>query len=254
MKAKRIDEIEAYALEMGNVSFEELMGKFNVSLNTLRRDINELVQKGNIEKVYGGVRALATDIGLIDYEVRNIINQNSKKSIGQLAASLIEDGDIIYIDSGTTTVQLLPYLDKNIHCTILTNNFDVIEFCTHHPNLDLFIVGSHYKFSTRSFVDLSRSQELASVNITKAFMAATGISISNGVTNSDGLEQQIKKQICEKSQKVYLLADHTKFGHTTLMTYASLDSMHTVISNQQISTEFLDFFKEHDIQFLHAED
>lgn len=248
MKAKRLDEIENYVMEAGNASFEDLSKKFDVSLNTLRRDINELIKKGNIEKVYGGVRA--TSKKLIDYEVRTVFNQNPKKKIGELAATLINDGDIIYIDSGTTTVQLLPFLNTDIRCTILTNNFDVIEFCTHHPQYDLFIIGSHYKFSTRSFVELTGNQDLSSVNINKAFMSATGISIQNGASNSDALEQQIKKKICEKSREIYLLADHTKFGHTTLLTYAPLENIHTIITDQEPPKEFLEYCKENDIRFL----
>lgn len=250
MKSRRIEEIEAYIMETGNVSFNELVKKYNVSLNTLRRDINELVKKGNIEKVYGGVRSIH-DV-LIDYEIRNVINQDLKKKIGKLAAPLINDGDIIYIDSGTTTVQLLPFLDKNIHCTILTNNFDVVDFCTHYPQFDLFIIGAHYKFSTRSFVEIT-NQDLVAININKAFMSATGISIQNGLTNSDALEQQIKRKICQKSREIYLLADHTKFGHTTLMTYSPLENVHTVISDKNLSDEFLKFFQENAIQFLNSE-
>lgn len=247
MKSKRLEEIENYIIETGNVSYDELIQKYKVSLNTLRRDINELVKKGNIEKVYGGVRSVQE--GLVDYEIRNTINQDLKKKIGACAASLINEGDIIFIDSGTTTVQLLPFLDKNIHCTILTNNFDVVDFCTHYPQFDVFIVGTHYRFSTRSFVEIS-NQDLDSININKAFMAATGISIQNGLTNSDVLEQQIKRKICRKSREIYLLADYSKFGHTTLMTYSSLESVHTVISDKNLSDEYLQFFKEHNIQFL----
>ncbi|MGM0126321.1 DeoR family transcriptional regulator, myo-inositol catabolism operon repressor [Enterococcus sp. AZ194] len=248
MKSKRIDEIEAYVIELGNVSFDDLSKKFKVSLNTLRRDINELIKKGNIEKVYGGVRSIQGR--LIDYKVRNITNSSAKRKIGEIAATLIEEGDVIYIDSGTTTVQLLTYLNPTTRCTILTNNFDVIEFCTYHPNLELIVLGSHYKFSTRSFVELSYNQELTSVNINKAFMAATGIGIKNGATNSDVLEQQIKKAICQRSREIYLLADHTKFGHTTLMTYSLLEDFHTIISDKTPSSDFLDFFEENDIRFL----
>ncbi|GBG96956.1 DeoR/GlpR family DNA-binding transcription regulator [Lactococcus termiticola] len=250
MKAKRIEEIERFILEQGSVSYKELEEKFQVSMNTLRRDINELTLSGKIEKVYGGVKSLHN--ALLDYTFRNRIQADAKAQIGRLAASLIQEDDIIFIDSGTTTSQMLPYIDKTINCTILTNNLDVVDFFTQLPNFRLILIGAIYKHSTRSFVELSPSQDLTNININKAFMAATGVSLENGLSNSDSLEQRIKQNICQKSHEIYLLADHSKFDHTTLMTYAELDEIQAIITDQQPPQAYQDFFDEHGIGVLTA--
>lgn len=255
MKVERLNQIERLILEKGNVSFKQLQNHFDVSLNTLRRDINELVAQGKVEKVYGGVKAVRKIHELVHFEQREFTEHLAKVKIGKTAAALVESGDIIYIDSGTTTVQMLPYLPQDLEVTILTNNLDVIIAAANRPKVNLLVVGSKFKHSTRSFVDAASGLNLPRININKAFMATTGISLTAGLTNSDAQEQVIKSDICKASQQIILLADHTKFGHTALMTYADLKEISAVVTDrlEVQEQEFQDFFESHNIQVLFSE-
>jgi DeoR family myo-inositol catabolism operon transcriptional repressor len=124
MKAKRIDLIKEYILENEHVSLKELEDTFNVSMNTIRRDIAQLLEDPRFEKVYGGISVKKNQ--LISFENRNTENQEVKQAIAETAAQFIQNGDLIYIDSGTTTKYILDYLDKDIQITIITNSLDVI--------------------------------------------------------------------------------------------------------------------------------
>lgn len=117
-------------------------------------------------------------------------------------------------------------------------------------NIQLILIGNSYKAKTRSFVGVEDEELITKYNIGKAFMAATGVSISNGLTNSDLLEYRIKKMIVEKASDVYLLADGSKFNKSTLLTYAPLEKVDTIITTPNIPAEYQIFCQEQGINLL----
>ena len=109
MKVSRLNAIEQYVISHETVSIDELCEVFEVSKNTIRRDLNELEMRGHITKVYGGVTATVPS-GAVPTPIRSSLNTVDKSLIGRLAAEEVEDGDTIFIDSGTTTLCLLRFL------------------------------------------------------------------------------------------------------------------------------------------------
>lgn len=252
MREKRLQIIEDYIHAVGTVSLDELCEKFNVSKNTIRRDINELVQFGTIQKVYGGVTSVSNQ--LIPFENRNTAHPSEKKMIGKYAAQLIESNDLVFIDSGTTTRNIMEFLPASMKITILTNNLDVVNSAAKFDHINLMVIGNIYKRETKSFVGIDGLQFLDKYNITKAFMAATGVSIANGLTNSDILEYEIKQKISEKAQKNYLLVDSSKIGRSALLTYAKLDQVDTIITNKPLPEEYNDYCSQNGISVIIAKD
>lgn len=248
MKTQRQTDIRELTQKMGSVSLDELCRIFNVSKNTIRRDINELAKDGLVEKVYGGIKAV--DNQVISYTQRDVTNKNAKNTIASLAASRIQNGDIIFIDSGTTTAQMVDFFSENISCTIITNNFDVIKKCVDFPNIILIVIGSLYKQTTRSFISLNNEINVSHYNITKSFMACTGFSIEAGLTNTDPYEHAIKKIICEKASEIHILADSSKYEKPTLLTYCRLENIDYFITDATPPTKYVNFFKENDVQVL----
>lgn len=245
MKVQRREAIVQLVQEKGSVSLDELCNLFQVSKNTIRRDIHYLSEKQLLEKVYGGV--IAAEDELVPFPNRSVKATSEKEKIGQLAAQYIQDGDLIFIDSGTTTKMIVPYLSRDINITILTNNLDVINSVVDLKNVQLILVGNRLKRATRSFVGTNGYDLLKGYNINKAFMAATGVSITNGLTNADFLEYEIKHQICSKAKQIFLLADHSKFDHVALMTYNKLENIDYLITDQSLSKEYETFCEENQI-------
>ena len=229
MKAKRTEEIENYVIKQGTASLKELQELFDVSLNTIRRDINTITQNPKFVKVYGGVSVSSNE--LINYETRDIENNAVKREIAKQAASFINNGDIIYIDSGTTTKYILEYVEKELSFTVLTNNLDVVVQIDDFPNAHLVLIGDTYKRDTRSFVGAHQLNSSRIYNIDTTFMAATAVSAKNGLMNSDPLEYDIKQMVVSKASTNILLVDQTKFEKSTLITYAKLTDMDTVITD-----------------------
>ncbi|WP_430536074.1 DeoR/GlpR family DNA-binding transcription regulator [Listeria rocourtiae] len=246
MKEKRLQLVEEFIQEKGTASLDELCEHFDVSKNTIRRDINKILEKGTIQKVYGGVRT--TSDRLIPFENRDHANQEEKYIIGEIAASYIEEDEIIFIDSGTTTRNIMDFLPKSIKVTLLTNSLDIINAAAAMENINLIIIGSNYKRKTKSFVGTDDSNTIDKYNVNKAFMAATGVSISHGLTNSDLLEYEIKKRIVMKAEEIILLADHSKYGKSTLLTYCPLENVHTIVTAKPLSEEYATFCKKNHVQ------
>lgn len=250
MKLKRIHELEEYINEMETVSLVELSEKFDVSLNTIRRDINYLEESGAIKKVYGGVTS-TNGQELTSYDFRNTKNQQAKNIIAKQAANLIEEGDLIFIDSGTTTSPILKNVNKNTSFTVLTNNLDVIIEASKNNKLELIVLGNRYYPRTRSFLRATTRNDIVDhYNISKAFMAATGVSRKNGLTNSEFHEHEIKKSICSRAGEIYILADSSKFEKSTLLTYYDLENVDKIITEQMLTQDIVNFCKDNTIEIV----
>ncbi|WP_160722659.1 DeoR/GlpR family DNA-binding transcription regulator [Bacillus sp. USDA818B3_A] len=250
IKEKRINKIHDYVIEQQHASLDELVSVFNVSKNTIRRDVQMLVERGELKKVYGGVSA-ATHRKLESLQERKTRNQEQKTSIVKKAASFVTDGDIIFIDSGTTTIEMFEYI-KEKHLTIFTNSMEFIVRALPYEHLNVISIGGVLDRQTDSFGNPLNLDLLSDYNIKKAFMASTGISISIGVTNASPLESKLKKLIVKKSAEVYLLVDHDKFDQYGMMTYCGLDEIDYLITDRSPKTSYLEFAKKHTIRLVIA--
>ena len=236
MKTRRLQEMAQLIVEKDSMTMEELCGAFNVSMNTIRRDVAELVRAGKVEKVYGGVRAVKQVSALIPYEERYGGSSAAKRAICAEAAKYVKDGDIVFIDSGTTTVHLMEALgDRNL--TVITNNIEIILQALEMPSIRLIVLPGELHRNTHSITGDASADFLSRFNTNIAFMAATGVS-EGGVTNSSPLEYSIKKTAVEHSERSVLMVTGNKFGVTSLLTYAHLDQFDLVITDQRISPQW----------------
>lgn len=251
MKSFRIRQMEQYILERDIVSMEELRDHFNISMNTVRLDVSELVGKGAIQKVYGGVCSLQKE-NLIPFTERRLKNIQAKKAVGKAAAALVENGDIIYIDTGTTTMNMMEYLGGCSNVIVLTNNLDAINRALPLTNLNVICLPGTLERKTNSFVSADTVRTLEKYNITKAFMASSGIAKSGIVTNSSPLEYEIKKAAIASSKAVYLMIDSTKYGNSALLTYANISEMSKVIVDDAADPELLKLCEINNVETLLA--
>lgn len=245
IKTKRIKYIQDYISKNQSASLDELVKKFNVSKNTIRRDVQEIVDEGDFKKVYGGVAVKAKL--LESFQDRQVKNKSIKNKIGELAATFIADGDILFIDSGTTTLELFDYI-KEKKLTILTNNIEFIVNSIPYPDLNVISTGGILERETNSFINYQNIDLLQTYNVNKAFMASTGISFSNGVTNSSPHETKLKQIIIEKASNIFLLVDHSKFDHYGLMTYCELKNIDCIITDLVPGKEYQTYAKENDVR------
>ena len=247
MKIKRIEQEEAYIQEAQNVTIEELCEKFGVSKNTIRRDLIELEKKGSIVKNYGGDSSAVQsyDVGMLPFTARGRLMREEKQRIAERAAEFIKDGDYIFVDSGSTVCNLVDFI-KTMNVTVLTNNLDFIIRALPYPNIQIITFSGilnrdYYSFTS---IDERSAEILSSYNFTKAFMAATGVTVQYGAMNSLLSDNQLKTTAVNRAQEVYLLVDHTKFGKVTIKSYGSLEQIDTIITDEPPADEILESIQQ----------
>lgn len=252
MKYDRQRELGDYVQKRDFVSLDELCEVFGISKNTIRRDVAQLVKAGMLEKVYGGVRAAAhQNDSLVSFSDRTVKSADEKQVIGEMAARFVQDGDIIFIDSGTTTVYLLPFIAGRTGVSVLSNSLHVLTRCMEYPSLNTISFGGQLNPKTASFsANFCALDNLQRFTINKAFMAATGVSIERGATNSTPGELEIKRSIVKQSDECFLLADASKFGYSALLTYAELDEFQYVVTNKEPPADYKAYFEAHDIKLV----
>lgn len=247
MRLHRIQELKEFIRQHETASIDELCQAMDISKSTLRRDLDLLVQEGWIEKVYGGVKYRESS-QLIPYENRGVLHADAKCAIGKRAAQLIEENDVLFLDSGTTTPYILESLCAH-HVTVLTHSISVVNAACNLPGVSLFVLPGLYHPQTKSFCSTDTVALLRHYNITKAFMAASGFSRS-GVTNSATWEYDIKKYVTHHAQRVYLCMDSSKFGVTRMMTYCEPEYLTGIVSEAPPAEDWLEFLQEKNIELL----
>lgn len=209
---------------------DELCSTFGVSMNTVRADLAYLVQTGAVEKVYGGARSNLNQ-ELHVFTQRAGLNQEAKAGIAKYAAGLIRDRDIIYVDSGTTTMKLLDFLEPTKSVTILTGNLHLVTQAYGMNNVELIVLPGVMNQRTFSVTDGSTLEFLGRFHFAKAFMGASGISDSGKLNVYTYIEYEIKKLALRNSQEAYLLADSSKFGGVGFVSYGEMTDMKEVITD-----------------------
>lgn len=245
MRENRLEEMEAYIRSHRTVSLDTLCQVFDISKNTVRRDVNELVARTDIRKIYGGVSIQQTNLPPPFVE-RAAMNQEAKVEIGRMAARHVEDGDVIYIDSGTTTCTMVDFLQGRQNVTILTHSLDVINRAATNPGLNVVVLPGILSRKTLSFTGPATIEAINSFNIGKAFMAANGITPENGATQSTPTEYAMKKAVVARSDQVCLMVESGKFGVASLFTYCPLERFNLIITDTAPSVEFTEAFSSFD--------
>ena len=252
MKTARLDAMEQYILQNEQVTIQDLQEHFEVSVNTLRRDLDELEKRGHVTKVYGGAAA-RTPATLISMPHRFQMNGPDKRLIGELAATVIPDNTTIFIDSGSTTFNVIRHLGNKKGLTLVTHSLVAINEASRLKEINTISLGGIYNASLGAFVGISSLDSIKTLSVKTAVMAATGVSIKRGLTNTTYFEAEIKRVITGNSERIILMADHTKFDHDAMITYCPLERVSTVVTDLPPSPKYMEFFDKHGIGVVYGQ-
>ena len=249
MRLNRLNLMEQYIIRHETASLEELTEHFHISINTVRRDLNELLARGSIRKVYGGVSAAANNTPVL-FSPHSEPDKQAKAMIGEMAASLVSDGASIFLDSGSTTPAILPYLEKKSGITVVTHSLCALYEASKYPNLKIISLGGIYIPETCSYVGVSTLETLSHISVQTIFLSASGVSLNHGLTNSTYLEAEIKRHVIQRGKRVVLMADYSKFDTSSVVTFYDFENLNTVVTDKKPRTEYLDVMSQNHIQFL----
>jgi DeoR/GlpR family transcriptional regulator of sugar metabolism len=235
LAANRHEEIIKLINKDRFVKVSQLSRLFDVSEETIRRYLDKLERDGFLKKLHGG--AVPVDLGAVDI-IKPIMeriteNINEKIIAAKLALSFIDDGDTIILDSGSTMLQLARLLE-NKKITAITNDISIAYELSQKENISLLVTGGNLKSNSFSLVGPECEKMLGSLNVNKTFVSASGISIDRGLTTSDITEASIKKAMINAAEKVFCVADHSKFEKVTLVSFAPLDCLDILVTDRVV--------------------
>jgi len=213
------------------VRVEDLAIRLSVSENTIRRDLNVLAEKGLLERTKGGAISLKDELIESSFEERKDKNKNSKELIAEKAASLINTGETIILDGGTTNIILAKKIKEMDHITVLTNSLDIANILLDSNGITLVLSGGILNRNSRTVIGMPAESFFSSVNADKLFLGVTALSSEHGLSDQNMHETPVKKKMIEKAGEVIILADRTKFNKTAFSPIGDLSIADRIITD-----------------------
>ena len=193
------------------------------SESTIRRDLASLAKQGRLNKVHGGATASEGEFLRVEFDMTTKAGRNvaEKDRIARYAAQQVSDGDVVYIDAGTTTLRMIEYLTSS-RATFITNGIGIARRMV-EKGFHAYVLGGLLKPGTEAIVGAAALREIAFYNFSKAFLGTNGVSLRQGCTTPDQEEAVIKAKAAEQACETYVLADQSKFGVVTAVTFCPLE-------------------------------
>ncbi|WP_226677196.1 DeoR/GlpR family DNA-binding transcription regulator [Rossellomorea aquimaris] len=203
------------------IKIQDIVDATNASESTIRRDLTQLEDEKFLKRVHGGASRLQGKLKELSVSEKSSRNFHEKQVIGQYAASLVEEGDCIYLDAGTTTLSLIDHLpDSDI--VVVTNGLTHGEALI-QKGFKTYMIGGCIKPVTKAMVGSGAIESLRQYRFDKAFMGANGVHEEYGFTTPDPEEAQVKRLAIELAREAMFLTDGTKFGEIAFSKIVDLD-------------------------------
>jgi len=238
----------------GKVEVIALAEQFQVSTETIRRDLERLDGEGRLKKVYGGAVKTRADSLELPYEEKIQLNVQEKTAIGKYAARMVNHGDTIMLGNGTTPIEMIRHLGDHRDVTIVTHSTPALLLALEiFPGRIIFVGGEMNRRQKSSEGPLA-ALTLNQLRVNKAFISVGGISLADGVTDFELSEASISRKMMERADETIILADSSKFGKTTFANVCSLDEVYTIVTDHYCDEEWRRHLANQDIVLLVAEE
>jgi len=254
-KSQRVNEIITLLRRKNVVSIRELKNKFSISGMTARRDLLQLVQDNVIEMIPGGAIFKSPHPMDSDEEKYFVTHEENvrtveKLKVGQRAAMLIEDGDTVIIDIGSTTEYIAKFLREDIAVTTLCFTLNTLVELYRKKNSSIIFAGGYFHGETLTFESPEGIELISRTRADKVFVSAAGVHPELGITTVYPHELQTKKAIMGSAKKRILVVDSSKFGKTKSVYFAELSNFHTIITNADLPDIYKKAILEQGIELI----
>ncbi len=221
----------------------ELCDYFKVSPATIRNDLRELANAGMLKRTHGGALSNTKTGFELDSSQKSVDNLKHKQSIARRAIDLIEDGDTIALDTGTTTLELARLLSQKKDITVVTNDIEIARMLEDKTSVNVILAGGTLRRNYHCTMGPMAIKALEGLRLDKAFIAANGLTIKHGLTTPDINMAEMKKEIIAIANEAILLCDSSKYGNVTFAHFADLKSIDRIIIDNGIGEKDLEDLK-----------
>lgn len=217
------------------ISIHELVDTTGSSESTIRRDLSQLEDESRLVRVHGGAQAKHSKSEETTIMERQTAHLKEKEAIAIYAAEKVKPGECIFLDAGTTTSLMIPYLRKDI--IVVTNGISLISSCMER-RMETYVIGGKIKEKTNALIGKGAVDSLQAYRFDKAFIGMNGIHIQFGLTTPDPEEALIKRSAIALATESFVLADQTKFGQVTFSSVENFDAV-TILTDGPVQNEQL---------------
>ena len=233
---ERKQRILAILRNEGRVVAKDFAATVGTSEDTIRRDLRELAREGLLQRVHGG--ALPASKAVADLNTRQSVSAAEKRAIGRAAAAMVQNGQVVFLDGGTTAVHVARALSPSVKATIVTHSPTVAVALADHA-VEVIIVGGRLFRHSMVAVGAAARDEIARIRADIYFMGVTGVHPEVGLTTGDAEEAAIKRAILQASGETVVLASPEKLGAASPFVVAALADISTILTAQTVSPEVL---------------
>lgn len=248
MQRKRINQIIEMIKEKHAVTNAEIMDRFNISIETVRRDLSYLERTGVIERVYGGAVIKAFINSEPEYLKREKFNEHIKHAIAKKAVQLIESNATVFFDLGTTVMTVAKLLDEDKAITAFTNSMRTATVLA-EKGFDTIVSGGRVRPGELSVSGAEAQSFMQKYNIDTAIIGAAGIT-SEGVTDFIADEAFLRRQVIENASKVIVVADYSKFAIRAMCNVCPVRSIDVLITDEKAPQKIIKDIKNQGVKVI----
>lgn len=253
-KSERCLAILEILQKQHKVSVNELAQRFGISEMTVRRDLNSLACQYNISRTHGGAElGNQPVVRMISFDESRIAHKDAKEKIAALAATMIRNGQRIFVDAGSTTRIMLNYLDEETRAVVVVNHLKVAEQALQFANLSVIMLGGDMIRITNCSSGPVAEEQLKKYPLDIAFIGAAAIGTDGKLYDGYSPEARLKSSIFSVAQKIYVLADSSKINTYDLNEFGSLSQIDGLITDSGIDEEGMLLMKRHRVNVMVAE-
>lgn len=234
----RQSEILDLARSEGRVLVEELAQRFEVTLQTIRRDLGEMADAGLLDRVHGGAVPRAGTVNL-GYESRRRLNAEAKAAIGAACAAAIPDNSSLILNLGTTTEAVAQALVHHSNITVVTNNINVANILLANPGCEIMVAGGALRRSDGGLVGDLTTQFFEQFKVDYAVVGTSALDPDGDMLDFDLAEVRVSRAILRQARKSFLVTDHSKLGRTAPARITSLEEIDTVFIDRPLPDELM---------------
>lgn len=233
-----------------NLDVHQLATQLNISPVTIRRDLQLLSYEGLLIRTHGGAMKAETKPPFTAFLDKATVSQERKEYIGQLAASLVKEGDTIFLDCGSTVFSMCGHLQKIAQLRVITNSLPVAAAFMHAPGVQVNLVGGEMDKERKAMHGQRAEMHIDSYHAVKAFIGVDGLSVKSGLTALSEKEASISKAMSRNADTVYLLCDSSKIGKDSYLKFAPLSLFSFLVTDKGISASQTKALKARQVQII----
>lgn len=249
--SERREKILRMVAELGFVTVDVLGSTLGASQMTVRRDLQHLEDQGLLRRTHGGAAA-GSPSGDSGHDERTAQALPAKRAIGRRAADLIKDGQTIFLDAGTTAVEVARQLKGRRRVTVITPSLSVIDALLHDPNVRVIATGGTIRSSQLVMIGGPAEAMLTERRADVAFISAAGFSVEDGATDYEDAEVAVKRAMIRNAKVIYLIVDSTKIGRITPLVVTDAHRFSAIITDDGITPEQVGLIREAGVEVIVA--